>query len=637
MICLAKVPEDRWQSSLDLLRELRWVAEGTADATPSAATPRAPRSRTRQMATFAGILAAGALLGGGVVYWRSTPAGPPPSPMVRFPIALASGDALAAGDNQMAGPALDLSPDGSKLTYVVVRNGRSQLMLRSFDRLDAVALPGTEDAATPFFSPDGEWIGFMAQEKLKKIAIAGGPPLVVSIVPPVTRGASWASDGTIYLAPSFSDPIFKIPNSGGPLVQVTKLDPGEANHLLPHVLPGGKGLTFTVWNGGSFRDASVWVWSAATGTRRKLLDSASGGRYTSTGHLVFVRDDALLAVPFDLSTLNLAGTPVPVAADDVDINATNGTAQFALSATGTLVYASRAHAAGGADLVWVDRHGNEQRVPDLHGSFDNVRLSPDGRRVAIGSLNDIWINELGTPALQRLTFAGVNQAPVWMPDGARMAFSRPADTLPSLFWMATDAGGQAEPITTTDNIDFPSDWSPDGGDLAFSRTAPFGGNWDILTWHRETRQTSFVEHSTFNEVQPAFSPDGHWLAYVSDSSGRYEVYVRPYPEFGPSIPVSWGGGTEPRWGPDSKELFYVKGKALMRVAIKTTPKLSASETKKLFEGPYGFHIGSPGFANYSVAQDGQRFLVIKPADSGAGLTSLTVVLGGFEAWQRRAR
>ncbi|HYN10868.1 MAG TPA: protein kinase [Vicinamibacterales bacterium] len=602
MTCLAKAPEDRWQSTLDLLRELRWIADRGADASsPAPAAGSAPRAR--RVTLFTAFLVAGALLGGGLMRWFDSPGGAPPLPIVRFPITLGSGEALETVDGHSAGPSLDLSPDGSKLVYVVERNERTQLMLRSFDRLEPVALPGTESASAPFFSPDGEWVGFIAGERLKKISTAGGAPLVLSPVPPVTRGASWAADGTIYLSPSFAESIFRIPDSGGSLTPVTSLDPGDANHLLPHVLPGGRGIIFTVWNGGSFADASLWVWSAATGTRHKLLEAATCGRYASTGHLVFARDAALLAVPFDLTTLTIRGSPVPVA-DGVEVSATNGTAQFALSAGGALVYAAQAAATDGADrLVWVDRNGGEQPIPDIHGDFEAARLSPDGRRVAFQSLNDLWINELGTSARRRLTFAGVNQFPVWTPDGTRIAFSHPAAGMPtpSLFWTAADGSGQPESIVTGGTVNFPSDWSPDGSVLAFSRTSGVVGNWDILTWARQDGQTSIVENSAFNELQPAFSPDGKWLAYVSDSSGRREVYVRPYPSPGARIPVSSDGGEEPRWGPDSKELFYVQGRSLMRVTIKTTPALGASKAETLFERRYRRLTGSPGFTSYSVA------------------------------------
>ncbi len=639
MTCLAKAPEDRWQSGVDLLRELRWLADRGANGTPSApADGRTPRSRARLAALVAAGVVIGGLAGGGLMSWRAAQGGPPPAPILRFPITLAAGEALALVDGQSAGPSLDLSPDGSKLAYVVVRNGQTRLMLRSFDHLDPIALPGTEGASAPFFSPDGEWIGFFAGEQLKKIAIAGGSPMILGVMPPVTRGASWSPDGTIFLSPAFSDPIFKVLDSGGPLLPVTTLEPGEANHLLPHVLPGGRAAIFTVWNGGTFADASIWVWSAASGTRHKLLDSASGGRYTSSGHLVFARNGALLAATFDLATLTITGTPVQVV-DDVEINATNGTAQFALSASGTLVYAARAAAAGGSGLVWVDRKGGEQPASDLHGDFEALRLSPDGRRVALQYLNDIWINELGTTSLQRLTFAGVNQFPVWTPDGARIAFSRPkTGTPPALFWAPTDGGGQAEPVVTDRDVNFPNDWSPNEDELAYSRlSSAVGGDWDILTWQRRTGQTSVVEHSAFNEIQPAFSPDGKWLAYVSDASGRRGVWVRPYPGSGARVEVSPDGGSEPRWSPDSKELFYVHNHSLLRVAIRTAPVLGASGLEELFAGRYRRITGSPGFPSYSVDKDGQRFLMIKPADSGVGLTSLTVVLGGYGAWQRRAR
>jgi serine/threonine-protein kinase len=643
MTCLAKPREDRWQSSVDLLRELRWLGDqsATADTAPTQATGVAPRSRARQVALVAAGLIAGALLGAGLVRWRTAPGGPLPTPVVRFPIMLAPGDTLAA-DSVRAGSSLDLSPDGSKLAYVVVRNGRAQLMLRWIDRIEPTALPGTEDASTPFFSPDGEWIGFFAEEKLKKIATGGGAPLILTSVTPVTRGASWAPDGTIYLAPTFSDPLFKVPDAGGTLAPVTTLDKGEASHLQPHVLPSGRAVIFTVWNGGSFADASLWVWSAETGRRHKLLDSASAGRYASTGHLVFVRGKALLAVPFDLVRLEVPGSSVPVpVADDVEINVTNGTAQFALSAAGSLVYAARA-TSGGSDLVWVDRHGTEERVPDVHGDFEEARLSPDGRRVAVQTLNDIWMCDLATSALRRLTFAGVNQCPVWtMPDGARVAFSVPAvGTPPSLFWAPADGSGQAEQMTTDREVSFPSDWSPDGSVLAFSHTSGVqGGNWDIMAWHRSGGTISAIEHSDFNEFLAAFSPDGRWLAYASDLSGqgRPEVYVRPYPGEGARVPISTDGGSEPQWGPDSHEVFYVRGDSLMRVAVKTTPEFVASKPEELFHGRYRRIPGSPGYTSYSVSPDGRRFLMIKPADSGSGPTSLTVVLGALEDWNRRAR
>jgi serine/threonine-protein kinase len=635
MTCLSKAREDRWQSSVDLVRELRWLADqGTDVTTATRALSPAPRQRALQVMLVAAGVVIGVLLGVGVMRWRTVPDSQPPAQVARFPIALSSGDALAVADGQSAGSALDLSPDGSKLAYAVVHNGRSQLMLRSIDRLDPVVLPGTEGASAPFFSPDGEWIGFIAGEKLKKVATGGGAPLVLSDVPPVTRGASWAPDGTIYLSPSFSDPIFKIPEAGGALEPATTLDKGEANHLLPHVLPGGRAVIFTVWNGGSFADASTWVWSATTGRRHKLLDSASGARFASTGHLVFARGDALLAVPFDPEKLEVAGSPVPVA-DDVEINATNGTAQFALSAAGTLVYATRA-AGGGSDLVWVDRHGAEQRISDIHGDFEVARLSPDGRRVALQSLNDIWICDLSTSALRRLTFAGVNQFPVWTPDGTRVAFSHPAEgTPPTLFWTLADGSGQPEQMTADGGVSFPSDWSPDGSALAFSRTSGVGGgNWDILAWQPTGQTTSAIEQTSFNEVQPAFSLDGKWLAYTSDSSGRREVYVRPYPGPGPRVPVSVDGGAEPHWGPDGRELFFVRGRSFIRVVVQTTPELSASKPEVLFEGRYRRITGSPGFTSFSVSADGRRFLMIKPADESSELTRLTVVLGAD--WSRRA-
>jgi Tol biopolymer transport system component len=525
MTCLAKAREDRWQSTVDLRRELQWLAEQEPAPNQPPDAPAGVRHGPRPALFVAGGIITGLALGVGAMWWRAASIAPPKTAAVRFAVVLAPGDALAEVNDRRAGSSLALSPDGSTLAYAVEHNGSSRLMLRSLDRIDPVVLAGTEQAKTPFFSPDGGWIGFVAAEKLKKIATHGGAPLVLASLPPVTRGASWAPGGTIYLSRSFASAIEKVADAGGALEPVTTLGTGEANHLLPCVLPGGHAIIFTVWNGGSFAEASLWVWSQSTGRRRKLLDSASGAQYAA-GHLVFARGDALLAVPFDPAKLEVTGSPVPVAAD-VQINPTNGTAEFALAPTGTLVYATRA-VASGAGLVWVDRHGAEDPIAGVHGEFDAARLSPDGRRVALERLNDIWICDLATGALQRRTFAGINQFPVWTPDGTHVTFSRPAQlTSPTLFWTPADASSGAERLTTDGEVSFPSDWSPDGTVLAFSHTSgAVDDNWDIQAWHAGDRSISTIEQTPFNDVQPAFSPDGGWLAYTSDSSERQQVYVR---------------------------------------------------------------------------------------------------------------
>ena len=536
MACLAKRPDERWQSSHDLKRELGWLS-GPRDVDDAHPGRRVQPARGRWLMVAAGSLVAGGLLGAAWTRTRSIEA--LPSQLARFAIVPGRDEAFVSGTraNQAAGAGLDVSPDGTKLVYVVTSENSSQrLVLRFLDRLEPTPLPGTDSASAPFFSPDGEWIGFIADGKLKKIAVNGSAPLTLCSVPPVTRGASWSPDGTIYISPSFSAGLFKVSAAGGTMERITSLQQGESNHLLPHVLPGGRTIIFTVWNGGSFDDASVWLWSAGTGERRKLIDSASGARYGGPGQLIFARGGALLAVPFDLTRLQVSGAPIPVV-DAVLMNPANGTAEFAVSANSTLVYRTAPAQPAESTLVWVDRVGNEERIADIPADLIRPRLSPDGRRIAVEHLNDIWVYEVGTGAFRRVTFLGVNQYPVWTRDGGRVVFSRaPAGGGPALFSTLKDGSPEALQMTAGDFVDFPNDWSPDGKVLAFARlrgvTEP---NWDILAHPAAGGNPVSIAEGAFNQFAPVFSHDGNRLAYVSTQSGRPEVYVQSYPVSGPRL------------------------------------------------------------------------------------------------------
>jgi len=548
---------------------------------------------------------------------------------------------LATVDNQTAGAALDVSPDGTKLVYAVARNGRSRLMLRRIDRLESEPMPGTDDAFAPFFSSDGESIGFLTRGKLQRIAASGGTPLTVTLIPPVTRGATWSADGQIYLSPTFADPIYRVPAAGGSIQPVTAFEQGESNHLLPHALPGGA-ILFTVWAGGSFDDASVWLWTPGSGGKRKLIDSASGARYASSGHLIFSRGSVLLAVPFDLAKLEVTGSPVPVV-DGVLTNPVNGTAEFAVSRTGTIAYVARPATPVSSALVWVDRNGREERIGEIQSTVERPRLSPDGQRVAVENLNDLWVFDMATGVFRRVTFQGVNQYPVWSRDGARLTFSRaPAGKQTALFGAPSDGGGQAAPLAPDRDpalVQFPNDWSPDGRVLAFAQVERIKvptGDWNIFGWSADGNAVPLV-NGPFKEFSPSFSPDGRWLAYVSEQSGRREVYVRPYPGPGPVVQITSNLADQPRWSRDGTELFFYHGNQFMHARVKTTLAFTASRPELLFESSYLNRYDEPGYPTFDVAPDGRRFLMIKTSGLESAPMSLAVVLNGLDELTRRTR
>jgi hypothetical protein len=369
--------------------------------------------------------------------------------------------------------------------------------------------------------------------------------------------------------------------------------------------------------------------------RRKLIESASSPRYAPTGHVVFSRGSALLAVPFDLAKLAVTGSALPIA-EDVLVNPTNGTAEYAISAAGSLVYAPMPANAVRSSLVWVDRNGREESIGEMPGLVERPRLSPDGRRVAIESLNDIWLYSFATAGLRRATFRGVNQYAVWSPDGKRLTFSRaPAGKVPTLFSTPVDGDGQSEALAGAGNsVRFPNDWSPDGRVLLFADLASADSAWNVLEWS-EGGKTRPVLNGPFKEFEPAISPDGRWLAYVSEQSGRREVYVRPYPGPGGAAQVTFDGGDQPRWGRDGLELFFYHDYEFMRARITVAPELAASKPELLFKAVYGYRRDEPGYPTYDVSLDGRRLLMIKSTNPAAGSASLVVVTNWADGLKRR--
>jgi eukaryotic-like serine/threonine-protein kinase len=639
--CLAKEPDDRWQTARDLELELKWIAEGGSQA--GVLAPTVPAKGIRALGRRPLILSAGALLLGAAVaslaVWNLKPAPTtPPKAVSRFTITLPPGQQLAVPDT---GPAIALSPDGTHLVYVTRQGGTQQLYLRAMDSLEARPIPGTEGAiggtsfAEPFFSPDSQWIGFFAGGKLKKVSVSGGTALTLFDVSVLT-GASWGSQGTIIFG-GFAGPLWQVSDAGGTPQPLARLEKGETINGWPEFLPGGKAVLFAAGTSGiNWTNAQIAVHSVATGERRSLIQGGMYPHYAPSGHLVYAQGGTLMAVPFDPQRLTLTGAAVPVV-EGVLQSTTNGDAQSSFSATGSLVYVPGGVQAAQLRLVWVNRNGAEQSLAVPVHAYGQPRLSPDGRRVAVGIAEherQVWLYDLSRETLTRLTFQGNNNAvPFWTPDGKRIAFTSNKEGPRNLFWQLADGSGGLERLTTSEYIHIPGSWSPDGQLLAFAEVNSTTG-YDIWVLRLGERKAQPFLRTPFNEAAPQFSPDGRWLAYISDESGRNEIYVQPYPGPGGKWQISTEGGREPLWNRNGRELFYRSGNKMMAVQITTQPSFSAGTPKVLFEGQYQLlALSTP---NYDVSPDGQRFLMLKPIDQAAAApTQINVVLNWFEELNRR--
>ncbi len=527
------------------------------------------------------------------------------------------------------------------------------------DSLEAKPVPGTEGAVNPFFSPDGQWLGFFAGGKLKKVSVSGGAALTLCGASATPRGASWGSQGMIAFAPTTVGVLRQVSEAGGAPQPLTRLEKGEVSQWWPEFLPGGKAVLFAAAGGGyaNWTNAKVAVQAVGRGQRRDLVQGGTHPRYAPSGptsrigrdsgrqagHLVYAQGGILMAVPFDLERLEVTGAAVPVV-EGVLESPSSGPSQYSFSATGSLVYVPGGVQAAQRRLMWVNRHGVEQPLASPARAYRYPRLSPDGRRV--GATIDeqetqVWIYDLARETLTRLTFEGnTNYTSAWTPDGKRIAFISNREGPQNVFWQLADGSGGRERLTTSEYVNSPSSWYPDGQLLAFIEVNPTTGFdiWVLRLGDPSTplgagRKAQLFLRTPFNESAPRFSPDGRWLAYVSDDSGRWEIYVQPYPGPGGKWLISTEGGTEPVWNPNGRELFYRSGDKMMAVEITTQQGFSAGNPRVLFEGHY---LPTPAtFPNYDVTPDGQRFLMVKASEQEAAATQINVVLNWFEELNRR--
>jgi len=628
--CLEKDRTRRFHAAADVLL---YIEETLATPAPASTAP-ARRSWKAALAWGLGSLALAALTG--IAVWQLRPE--PTPQLVSRTIILLPPDRLLGGT---ADPMLALSPDGTQLAYTASGGAARQIYLRAMDSQQARPIAGTEGAIHPFFSPDGQWIGFFAGGKLKKISVTGGASLTLSDSP-TERGASWGMDGTIVFAPRNTSPLFKVSAAGGTPQELTQLKQGESSHRWPQFLPDGRALLFAIQYGATAAETSSDIASIRldTGEQKVLIRGGTSPKYVPTGHLVYYRAGTIMAVAFDLERLEVQGTPSPVVENVMATTNTTDGAQFSFSNAGTIVYVEGAGQAGALlSLVWVDRNGKEVPLTTPPKSYIRPRFSPDGRQLAFeiaGAKTDIWIFDLVRETLTPLTFTGDRQQVGWTADGTRVVFeSLPQGGKFNLYWRPSD-GSSPEEILATNEYGFSApSVSPDGKWLAYHEVNP-KTNRNILVLPLDgERKPKPLLHEPYGESAPAFSPDGRWLAYVSDESGQIEVYVRPFPSLDGKWRISMEGGTAPRWNPNGRELFYRIGNKMMAVEVTTQPSFTPAKPKVVFEGTYEPDPGG-GRPNYDVSPDGQRFLMMKPAEQQAvALTQINVVLNWFAELKRR--
>jgi len=632
--CLERNPKNRLHDVADARIVLDDVLSGR-HVEGSAAMPGAtePARGLLRPPVVAAVTAAAIALGIAIGWLSHRPASPDPMLDSRWALAIPDGLTLSTADM----PQVAISRDGLQQAMVVVDgSGIPRLLLRRANEFEPRLLPGTERAATPFFSPDGAWIGFFRDTSLYKMPVSGGPPVRLAESSDGNRGATWSRDGFVYFSPDSTTSILRVSENGGEVRPVTQLDAArnERTHRWPQALPGGDGVLFTCDTVASteyYDDARIEVVRPSTGERKVLVEGSSQARYSPSGHLVFARGGSLYAVAFDPRSLEVHGAPVEVA-QGVATNVGSGAVMFALSESGAALWMP-----GGPTavyrLVWIDRTGRETEVPVPPAPYNEAALSPDGRKVALvggeGGVSDLWISDLERGTLTRLTTGEIARNPVWTPDGARVAYSiqpaRPGDGEFKIAWRPADGSRDAETLLSGPDAPSPRAFAAAGRvlllDNGVDQMKSGGSIWELpMASGSKPRQ---LVAGPFTASEPSVSPDDRWLAYVSDESGQNNVYVRPYPSGEGRWQISLRLGIEPRWSHDGRELFYRADSVLYRVTIDTSHGFSAGRPEPLFD-----RVASGSqISTYSLSPDGKRFLTFRAPEGVGSLRTLFLDLG----------
>jgi len=634
--CLQRDPRQRLQA----IGDWRLLVDETSAQMTAPSTSQLARLPWIAAGVF--LLAFAALA---FVHFRETPA---PQPLSRFSVDL--------GPEAVAGPRITaaISPDGRRLAFVARgAGGKEQLATRLLDQANPTFLAGTENASDPFFSPDSQWIGFFADGKMKKISVAGGAALTLCDAS-AARGASWGEDGNIVatLSQSTGTGLSRVSAAGGTPQTLTKPgDKNEAVHRWPQILPGGTAVLFTSATvNGAYDDGRIEVLSLKTGQWKTVQRGGYFGRYMATsnraGQLIYVRQGALLGVPFDLDRLEVRGAPVPLL-EDVAGDPFSAGGQFDVSRNGTFVYLGGKSSAATWPLVWLDSTGKTEPLLASPGPYLTPRLSPDGKRLAVSvSGNAIGVYDSQRDTMTPLTFKPQNTLyPVWTPDGKHIVFQTAAAVGSTLQWIRSDGAGEPQQLLESKASLRPYSFSPDGKRLAFAQSGSETG-YDLWTLpldlsdpeHPRAGKPELFLRTVFNEYEPAFSPDGRWIAYRSAATGVSEVYVEAFPGPGGKWLISSGGGRHPVWSRNGRELFYQAPDYRIMVATYSARGDSFAADKARVWAETQIREQNELLWNLDLAPDGKRFVVAprpEATDGQNGSVHVTVLLNFFDELRRR--
>ena len=610
--CLEKDPKKRRRDIGDIRTEL--------DAPHEPVAVEAPERRSQAWLLVAGAVTLSLVTG--VAGWHLKP--DPPRPLERFEMVLPKGDAFFGVSRHIVA----MSPQGTHLVYAA----NNQFYLRALDQIEAVPIRGAENGREPFFSRDGEWIGFFADGYLKKVAITGGTPVTLCEAD-FPFGASWAADGTIVFGQG-SAGIWEVSANGGEARALVEGGNG-ARYRSPEKLPDGNALLITVDAGfRNWDEATIVVLQLDSGDRKTLI-TGSDARYVPTGHLVYAVGTTLFAVPFDLGKLEVTGGPIPVIEGLLRSAASTGVAQFSFSENGTFVFASGIGALE-RHLLWIDRNGQASRLTDKTGNFSQPRLSPDGKRLAVivaeADGRDVWLLDIERDTFTQLTTDHASRDPDWSPDGEWLVFGS-GSAGGGIFRMRSNFSSPPELVLERKGSEGNMRWTPDGNGLVFQTGSGSAADIWVLDLEGDAEPRLFLR-TPVNEAHPDLSPDGRFIVYHSNVSGdTWQIFVQPFTGQGGRRQISTDGGLNPRWSLTGREIFYLdrERQAIMAVEVRTEPELEFGAPKILFERSLG--NGHP--RDWDVTPDGQRFVVLGTSDTDdQPRPRINFVLGWFEELKR---
>ena len=620
--CLAKDPNERWQTVRDLKDELEWIASGSPEAGHAA-----PASASRLPWVVVGVLAAATLAASWIAWREARPA--ELKPLVRLEVDLGRDIAL----NAAGGSDFVISPDGTRIGYI----SGGHLFTRRLDQPSATEITITPGATTPFFSPDGQWIGFVANGKLRKISVEGGSEIVICDAGSSYTGADWGEDGSIVMALRPRSGLFRVSSAGGTPVPITQLQGNEATHRWPQILPGGKAILFTAHNAiMGYSDANIEVVTLADGRRKTLQRGGTFARYLAgsegTGYLTYVNHGTLFAVTFNPEKLETKGLPVPIL-QQVSYTDLFGSAKISFSRNGTLLYRPADLDLSQVGIRWLDPNGKMEPLLVKPGWFVHPRLSPDGQRLAVrkeGTDAGIWVYDIHRDTLSPLAMDDTSVHPQWTPDGRYIVYG----TAEGMLAVPADGSDKPRPLTRG-NVQYPTSFSPDGKRLAYyqfgSQGAPSADTAASHVWtvpvERDAKGLKVGDPEAFAQTsaaerEPSFSPDGRWLAYASDESGTFQVYVRAFPDKGGRWQISSDGGAIPIFARSERELFFYSAPEdrIMVANYSVNGNAFVAEKPRVWSDRSLAVALSGGIgAQYDVSADGKRLaaeFVSREPDSG---------------------